>query len=204
VRRHGFSLIEMLVVFSIIAVVAGLVVGLATRGSTAGKRSRIQAELEQLQTLIEDYHAKLGFYPPSNTNNPALNPLFYELTGTIYNPASQEYRTLAGDEVVRQSDVKRVFGIDGFLNSGPDKGEVRVIHRSIKSTEYKEITTSPDIEVLTVAYDGPNDVVNPATGKRVNAWRYVSVNPTNNPTSFDLWAEVVIGGKVEVFKNWKD
>jgi hypothetical protein len=38
----------------------------------------------------------------------------------------------------------------------------------------------------------------------VNTWRYNSSNPTHNPTSYDLWAEVVIGSDVFIFGNWED
>ncbi len=37
----------------------------------------------------------------------------------------------------------------------------------------------------------------------VNPWRYVSTKPFQNPKSFDLWAEVVIGNQLKVIGNWK-
>jgi hypothetical protein len=36
----------------------------------------------------------------------------------------------------------------------------------------------------------------------VNPWRYVSSNPTNNPGGFDLWVDVIIGGKTNRIANW--
>jgi hypothetical protein len=38
----------------------------------------------------------------------------------------------------------------------------------------------------------------------VNPWRYVSTNPTNNPNSFDLWAEVPLGREIKIIGNWKE
>ena len=39
--------------------------------------------------------------------------------------------------------------------------------------------------------------------KGLNPWRYVSSNPTNNPGSFDLWAEIVVKGQKKIIGNWK-
>jgi hypothetical protein len=36
----------------------------------------------------------------------------------------------------------------------------------------------------------------------LNPWRYNSSNPTNNPGSYDLWIQLVIGGKSNLICNW--
>src|SRR5262245_47967948 len=61
----GFTLIELLVVISVIGLVAGLTVGLSGVASGKSKESRIRGDLNRLVTLIENYRAKLGSYPPS-------------------------------------------------------------------------------------------------------------------------------------------
>ncbi|MFM7817505.1 MAG: type II secretion system protein, partial [Verrucomicrobiota bacterium] len=55
---RAFSLIELLVVISIIAVLAGLVVGVAPVASKRMREARIRAELAALVTAIESYKAK--------------------------------------------------------------------------------------------------------------------------------------------------
>ena len=49
--------------------------------------------------------------------------------------------------------------------------------------------------------------------EKTNAWRYVVAKPrrgqndpypTNNPNTFDLWAEVVIRGRTNLIGNWKE
>jgi hypothetical protein len=43
------------------------------------------------------------------------------------------------------------------------------------------------------------------SNKGLNPWRYVSTNPTNNPGSFDLWAEIPVGrDRVKIIGNWKE
>src|SRR6185295_9804646 len=86
-HRLAFTLIELLVVISIIALLASLVVGFAKHAATNQKRSRVQAERDQIVTAIEAYKAHFGHYPPDNvtpstkTVNAVTNQLFYELTG---------------------------------------------------------------------------------------------------------------------------
>src|SRR5436190_1645708 len=65
-RCLAFTLIELLVVISIIALLAGLIVGLARSAGQSNKRSRIQAELNQVITAIDAYKAHWGQYPPDN------------------------------------------------------------------------------------------------------------------------------------------
>jgi hypothetical protein len=36
----------------------------------------------------------------------------------------------------------------------------------------------------------------------VNPFSYNSVNPTHNPNSYDLWVDLVIGGKTNRISNW--
>ena len=56
---RAFSLIELLVVISIIAVLAGLVVGVAPVAGKRMREARIRAELAALVTAIESYKASL-------------------------------------------------------------------------------------------------------------------------------------------------
>ena len=36
----------------------------------------------------------------------------------------------------------------------------------------------------------------------INPWHYNSANPTNNPDSYDLWIDVIWGGKTNRVNNW--
>ena len=65
------------------------------------KRShRARAELAQIETAIEAYKTKLGFYPPDNPLSPpnwTINQLYYELLGTTITIGGQPgYQTLDG------------------------------------------------------------------------------------------------------------
>ena len=41
-------------------------------------------------------------------------------------------------------------------------------------------------------------------GRTINPWRYNPVDPTNNPTSYDLWVDITVGNRTERISNWSD
>src|SRR5437899_8045745 len=108
----AFTLIEMLVVIGIIALLAGLIIGLFPRFADLKVRARVKGELAQVETAINTYQSKRGFLPPDNPNNPGSNALYYELVGTIFDGA--KYTTFTGDSALAKNDVSTAFGAGGF------------------------------------------------------------------------------------------
>jgi prepilin-type N-terminal cleavage/methylation domain-containing protein len=217
-RCLAFTLIELLVVISIIALLAGLIVGLARNAGQSNKRSRIQAERDQVITAIEAYKAHFGHYPPDNVApstkivNAVTNQLFYELTGVLVDESQGKFHARDREQRFSGVPVRAFFNRDGFVNAGTNPKELKSFI-SLKASQRRAIsslTPGPEIEVLAVTVDWPpnaSSVVpfNYSTDpqiRRVNPWRYVSTNPTNNPDSFDLWAEFVEGGKIKIICNW--
>src|SRR5687767_4985328 len=129
----GFTVMEMMVVIAIIAVLAAILLGALPAITEKRTRSTVRAELRQLVTMIEAYKEKHGFYPPDNINTTATAiaqpPLFYELVGTTVtsNPdgSGAVYSPLNGEPTLTQEEIKTEFGTDGFLNTGPDRSEVK-------------------------------------------------------------------------------
>ena len=97
------------------------------------------------------------------------------------------------------------------MNAGVNQKEIKSFI-SLRSDQHKLILKSPvDVEVLTVPVDWPlnNPLFPPPFNspdpnvKRINPVRYVaSPHATNNPATFDLWAEYVEGKKVKIICNW--
>ncbi len=211
VLTRAFTLIELLVVITIIGILASLLVGLAGTASVKAKQSRVQGELHAYMTAIEQYRATFNQYPPDNvspatkTANPVINQLFYELTGTIYIPGRESFRGLVGDMNINSGVVKSYFNTDGFINASDDTNKV---HRflDLKAGQFRTLPGAAGLsaQVLTVPIDWPaGRSDNPVPGTTINPWRYVSTSPTNNPNGFDLWAEFLISGKLQVIGNWK-
>lgn len=196
-NEKAFTLIELLVVIAIIGLLAGLVVAIGGPALRNARLKRASVELKSLETIIEGYKQKKGFYPPDNPNNPAQPPLFYELTGTFYD-GIKFYPLNNTNTTIDPS----VFNLGGFVNSTQNQAEDPVYSQSFSPGQYAEVSSSPDIELLVCPVPGPKMVKNPTTGAELNPWNYNSSNPTNNPNSFDLWVDVSIGSKTNRICNW--
>ena len=61
--RAGFTLIEMLMVMLIIAIIASLIVSVASLANKKGTASKAQAEIIALDSACESYKVDNGAYP---------------------------------------------------------------------------------------------------------------------------------------------
>ena len=208
-RAEAFTLIELLVVMAVIAILAALVIPVSGAVRSAGIKRRAMAEMTEVETLIESYKEKLGHYPPDNPGNPLLNQLYYELMGTTNDTRS--YTTLDGNESFLASSVPARFGpkVSGFVNStkggGGDEGGGAT--RFIKGLKPSQIGKAPSGATILVGVPWqkgppPFDLPPLGTTNTLNPWRYNMSTPTNNPNTYDLWLDVVIGGKPFRICNW--
>ena len=61
--RQAFTLLELLAVIALIAILAGIVIGVGRRASGAGKTARAKAELAALGAALEAFKFTFGDYP---------------------------------------------------------------------------------------------------------------------------------------------
>ena len=204
-RSSAFTLIELLVVIAIIGVIAALVTSLAATAAKKRKIIRTQTALTQVKTAIETYKSKKGFYPPDNPGNDQTNGLYYELIGLKHNTGNKTYTTIDGQDTINGDTtvLKPDIGVEGFANSttatkGSDDFNVETFLQ-IKSVELETVTlpsgNSYKLIDVPVASGNKSDI---------NPWHYNSHNPTNNPGSYDLWAEIVVGSQTNIIGNWSD
>ncbi|HXT42108.1 MAG TPA: type II secretion system protein [Candidatus Angelobacter sp.] len=214
---HAFTLIELLVVIGIIALLAGLVVGGTRYAGSKMKEDRIRTELNALATAIEAYNAKFGHYPPDNVVrrapvvvvNSVSNSLFYELSGVIVeNNRNGMFHLPNRTAGFGSSTLSSCFGVDGIENADTDPKKIVSFLPHLKAGQHAVINPASaslqgELEVLVVPVPWPLTAVNqPTSVKGLNPWHYVRTQATNNPASFDLWAEYVDGGKVKIICNW--
>ncbi len=211
----AFTLIELLVVISIMGLLAALI--LPTMGALKAKATvaRTQTELAQMATAIDAYKAGKGFYPPDNPGNFMVNPLYFELAGTVLTNNGSRYQTLDGTARLPVKQVPSTFGVSGFLNCSKGGGDADApvaasFLKGLNPKQVGELTTAidqnTDIKLLVASVGWPERwPTQPVPGRPgLNPWRYVSTNPTNNPNTYDLWVDIIVQGKTNRVSNWSD
>jgi type II secretory pathway pseudopilin PulG len=174
-----------------------------------------QAEMAKLETAIDRYKAAYGFYPPSPTNPPTagnpstlVNQLYYELVGTVLTNVGALYLTLDGSASIDVGQVPNAFtGIGGFVNctkpgGGEDASVAKNFLSDLKPNQIALISNNVAVTVLITAVGGPDATYQPLGVQDLNPWRYNSSSPTNNPGSYDLWVQLVIGKQTNLICNW--
>lgn len=205
--RRGFTLIELLTVISIIAILAALLIPALSSLSKQKYIKTATAELGQIQAAIDSYHAKYGSYPPSSTNGVQVSQLYYELSGTTYNQAGSTYTTLDGQVNVKAADVANVFGAGGIVNCSKGSGEDAVPAKNfllgLKPGQLGVISAgSGTVTLLVTSLRGLDPAYKPLGQLDLVPFCYNSINPTNNPGSYDLWIDLSISHKTNRISSW--
>lgn len=230
----GFTLIELLVVIAIIGILAGLTVALVGKAAYAKKIETTKALLNDLETAIVNYKTTVGSYPyfnssppdPDNDDRaevdgrtkilvPAMNPLFYELTGTVFNPQTRSYTSTQGGDGLNTNQCQSFFGVKGFQNTTLNPGKTK-FSIELDANEFAPISANPTVNLLIAPGKWPleeNDALKQhrpirsdqtVKGTKIwtlNPWQYRAPG-MKNTTRFDLWADVPIGKKVYRIGNW--
>lgn len=103
--KGGFTLLELLVVISIIALLAGLILSTAGYIQREGARSRTKAEIAALEAALESYKADMGDYP-AGTNLAG---------GTNVNLLTNLAPSAAGSKIYFELPNKGMTNSAGFL-----------------------------------------------------------------------------------------
>jgi len=204
--KKAFTLIELLVVIAIIGIVAALVVNMVGGAQSAKRNALVNAEKTKLQLMIENYQAKLNYYPPDNGNlvnykmaNYALNydgwaatnPLLYELTGAIVTNNNASIQLYDGAPAVPVATFAQIFNRTSVNNSDTTDPQnfFRPPPTAKEIASYAPLTTYSNISGLLV----PVPVTNKSS---INFWHYDSSSTNrHNLSGYDLWAEYISGSK---------
>ena len=209
----AFTLIELLVVIAIIAILAALIFPVTGAVNRVKIKTKARAELAQVQLAIDNYKAKLGHYPPDNPGNPSVNPLYFELLGTTNTGTATAplYVTLDGSARIAGSALKTDLGrVSGFVNCTPagggDEGRFATpFITGLKPGQIAALPADPNVKFLVCSIPWPqmSPPYNPLPAiPGANPFRYNSSNPTNNPGTYDLWVDVMVGGQTNRISNW--
>jgi hypothetical protein len=100
--------------------------------------------------------------------------------------------------------------VQGFNNTSPRaQGDDRAAAATafldnLTSRQLGSVDTNhPEIKVLVCSVEWPAGAASPPIpNSQLNPWRYNSSHPTHNTGSYDLWVDLVIGGKTYQVGNW--
>lgn len=122
-RSHrGFSLIELLVVISIIVILAGIVIGAMIKINQSKDAKQTSVTLHNISLRLEDYFTDNGFYPVGEDASSAAvyRALSGDFSGRGDAPTGDVYWTELNDKknpaLVGSESGKRVIR-DGFGNT---------------------------------------------------------------------------------------
>ncbi len=68
-KQHGFTLIELVIVISILAILSGVLVPRVTSHLEASRDARRLADIKAVRSAIEQYHMDKGVYPEAGANS---------------------------------------------------------------------------------------------------------------------------------------
>jgi len=202
VRSAAFTLVELMIVVSIIAILAALIFPAFGHIKQRAAMTKARTELKQLESAIGSYKTRYGFFPP-DTRTASTNQLYYELVGTSF--GGVYYTNLDKSFQTKDALINSELGVQGLMNcsrsGGDDVAPAVSFLKGLKPGQYHEYG---GVRYLTCSVSLNNQVKFLPCGpdENPNPWRYNSSNPTNNVGQYDLWVDLIMGGKTNRISNW--
>ncbi len=121
-RRHGFTLIEIMVVIVILAILIGLLMPALSGARTRVRQAQVRAEISQLENGIGNFKNRFGIEPPSRImlwENPAAWNTARTAGGQIQNDAIESLAILRQLWPSFDPTIAHDFDGNNSTNDGP-------------------------------------------------------------------------------------
>jgi type II secretory pathway pseudopilin PulG len=177
-RNNAFTLLELLIVISVIIVLAGLTIATIGYVQKKGARSRAEAEIAAMSAALESYKADNGVYPTDKTYTENVDPTASPIPATA---SLFLYEQLSGDaNANRQPTGKSYFAFKPNMLTPPP----------------------PSTATVTAIRDPFGNPYGYSTIKAANPTGTAGFNPT-----FDLWSTAGTSSasqtdQAQWIKNW--
>ncbi len=168
--KMGFTLMELLVVITIIAILTGLLLPAVVRIKEKARITKAAATIEALKVALSMFHQDYGYYPPSyegsqrngNSFNPAFNTTLVEaLMSTDRNGPYYEFK---GSDIVYQSGTTDPVYLDPWGNAYIYVRRIRTVSEGNTGPyhPYDDSTAEDDLDRNTynIYSLGPDGVTN--------------------------------------------
>lgn len=188
-RKRAFTILELMVVITIIIILAGLVLSISTYVQNKAARSRAEAEIAAMSAALESYRADNGIYPRDNTTN--------QYTDTLDAKASSSFNATPSPSPNAYTNA--AFYLFSEL-SGLDASQQPIANKKSYFSFKPQMLGHPNGNTITVAY------IRDPFG---NSYGYSTANQASsvkgyNPT-FDMWStanDISGNASARWVKNW--
>jgi type II secretory pathway pseudopilin PulG len=182
-KLRAFTIIELLVVISIIIILAGLILSTVGYVQKKGARARAEAEIAAISAALENYKADNGVYPTVAATN-SVDPGSDPPVGAKYQAATKFlYGALSGDNenYNNQIDTSQEHQNKTYFSFKPQMlGGTRDTNNSITAVTYIRDPFGNSYGYSTAKASGAAFGYNPT----FDLWSVADANPASNQTQW--------------------
>jgi prepilin-type N-terminal cleavage/methylation domain-containing protein len=148
--KHGVTLVEILVVVSIIALLASMVISIAARIDNQSKERGLEGTFELLECALQEYYENTGKFPEQPEKN-FINALIH--SEYLYNELSLIPESRKILEKISDSLLKNEYGAAGTAAEIYDPWGMALDYRYVPGDNFPELVSAGPDKIFGTADD---------------------------------------------------